>query len=78
MEHNDVIDVSCAEPSRESGIVSANTSFGFKLFAKLVEQDTGKNIFISPSSVAIALAMIYIGLHPDYILYDLTEIAENL
>lgn len=38
-------------------LVSANIIFGFKLFAEIVKQDTGKNIFISPASVAIALAM---------------------
>ncbi|MDZ7289523.1 MAG: serpin family protein [candidate division KSB1 bacterium] len=42
-------------------LVSANTTFGFKLFDKLIEYDSGKNIFISPSSVAFALAMIYNG-----------------
>ncbi|MCJ7645926.1 serpin family protein [bacterium] len=42
-------------------LVSANTIFAFKLFAEIVKQDTGKNIFISPASVAIALAMTYNG-----------------
>ena len=42
-------------------LVSANTKFGFKLFAEIVKQDAGKNIFISPSSVAFALAMTYNG-----------------
>lgn len=41
--------------------VSANTRFGFKLFAELVEKDTVENVFISPSSIAVALAMIYNG-----------------
>lgn len=42
-------------------IVEANTSFGFKLFDRVTEQDANKNIFISPSSVAIALSMTYNG-----------------
>jgi len=42
-------------------LVSANIIFGFKLFAEIVKQDTGKNIFVSPASVAIALAMTYNG-----------------
>ncbi len=42
-------------------IVSANTKFGFKLFKEIVEQEGEKNIFISPLSVSIALAMTYNG-----------------
>jgi serpin B len=42
-------------------LVSANTQFGFKLFDRLAKQDASKNIFVSPSSVAFALAMIYNG-----------------
>jgi len=42
-------------------IVSANTRFGFKLFKEIVEQEGEKNIFISPLSVSIALAMTYNG-----------------
>ena len=38
-------------------LVSANTRFGFQLSAEIVEQDAGKNVFVSPASVAIALAM---------------------
>jgi serine protease inhibitor len=44
-----------------SGLIAANTKFGFKLFAELVKQNPGKNIFISPASVAMALAMVYNG-----------------
>jgi len=42
-------------------LVSANTRFGFKLFAQALKADAGKNVFISPSSVAIALLMTYNG-----------------
>ena len=42
-------------------LINANTRFGFKLFSAVAKQDAGKNIFISPSSVAIALAMAYNG-----------------
>lgn len=44
-------------------IIAANTRFAFKLFAALVQQDSGANIFISPASVALALAMTYNGAH---------------
>jgi serine protease inhibitor len=42
-------------------LLNANTRFGFKLFSAVTKQDAGKNVFISPSSVAIALAMAYNG-----------------
>lgn len=42
-------------------LVSANTDFGLNLFEKLIEQNSGKNIFISPTSIAIALEMTYNG-----------------
>jgi serpin B len=45
----------------DSRLVSANTTFGFKLFEKVAEQDAGKNIFISPASIGLALAMTYNG-----------------
>ncbi len=42
-------------------LVSANTRFGFKLFAAVTNQQSNRNVFVSPSSVAIALAMVYNG-----------------
>jgi serpin B len=42
-------------------LIAANTQFGFKLFGEILKQDQGKNVFVSPSSVAIALAMTYNG-----------------
>ncbi|MCX5934283.1 MAG: serpin family protein [Pseudanabaena sp. LacPavin_0818_WC45_MAG_42_6] len=42
-------------------LVASSTSFGFNLFDRLAKQDPNKNIFISPSSVAIALSMTYNG-----------------
>jgi serpin B len=45
----------------DSRLVSANTTFGFKLFAEVAKQDAGKNVFISPGSVGLALAMTYNG-----------------
>jgi serpin B len=45
----------------DNRLVSANTRFGFKLFAEVAKQDAGKNIFISPASVGLALAMTYNG-----------------
>lgn len=42
-------------------LVTANTAFGFKLFSEVLKQDSQQNVFVSPSSVAIALAMTYNG-----------------
>ncbi len=38
-------------------ISDANARFGFALLSKLVQSDTGKNVFISPTSVSTVLAM---------------------
>ena len=42
-------------------LVSANTKFAFDLFNKLLTEDINRNIFISPLSISIALAMTYNG-----------------
>ena len=42
-------------------LVRADTEFGFKLFKELVGRDDSKNVFISPSSLALALTMTYNG-----------------
>ncbi|MEH1779896.1 MAG: serpin family protein [Nostoc sp.] len=46
----------------DTKIVEPSNKFGFRLFSELLKNDRGgNNIFISPSSVAIALAMTYNG-----------------
>jgi serpin B len=45
----------------ESQLVTANTRFGFHLFSAILKQDSQKNVFVSPTSVAIALSMLYNG-----------------
>lgn len=52
---------SAKEDSNLARLVSANTSFGFNLFDKLVEGNPDENTFISPVSIAMALAMTYNG-----------------
>ncbi|MBW4671918.1 MAG: serpin family protein [Cyanomargarita calcarea GSE-NOS-MK-12-04C] len=47
--------------SFDNKLVAANTRFGFKLFSELLKEDSSKNVFVSPSSVAIALAIAYNG-----------------
>src|SRR4030095_3422286 len=50
-----------ANDTVDTRLVSANTRFGLKLFAEVARQGGGKNVFISPASVGLALAMTYIG-----------------
>ena len=45
----------------DSKVVAANTKFGFKLYKEILKQDSNKNVFVSPTSVAIALSMTYNG-----------------
>lgn len=42
-------------------LVSANTKFALDLFRELIAEDANKNIFISPLSISMALAMTYNG-----------------
>jgi len=42
-------------------LVTANTNFGFKLYHEVAKAGAGKNVFISPASVALCLAMTYNG-----------------
>ncbi|WP_224412650.1 serpin family protein [Oscillatoria salina] len=35
--------------------------FGFKLFQEILQAEGDKNLFVSPTSVAIALSMLYNG-----------------
>ncbi|MEG4113588.1 MULTISPECIES: serpin family protein [unclassified Microcoleus] len=45
----------------DARLVAANTKFGFNLFNTLSKQQPNQNIFISPTSVALALSMTYNG-----------------
>ncbi len=47
--------------SIDTDVVSANTRFGFDLFNELRQTEENKNIFISPLSISIALAMALNG-----------------
>ena len=57
-----------------SQLVDANNRFGFELFARLWESSESQNVFISPQSVAIALAMTRNGTKGE----TLTEINNTL
>lgn len=45
----------------DAKLVEANTRFGFKLFQEVTKKDGNKNVFVSPTSIAIALSMTYNG-----------------
>ncbi len=45
----------------EKALVAANTQFAFKLFAELTKSNIEQNVFISPTSVALTLALAYNG-----------------
>jgi len=47
--------------STEQALVTADNSFGFKLLAAVNKEDAGKNVFISPTSVSVALGMTLNG-----------------
>ncbi|GAI85104.1 unnamed protein product, partial [marine sediment metagenome] len=47
--------------SIDRNLVSANTGFGFDIFKELILEDSNQNIFISPLSILLALAMTYNG-----------------
>jgi len=51
--------------SIDRNLVSANTGFGFKIFKELILEDKDQNIFISPLSILLALAMTYNGAMDD-------------
>ena len=60
---------------RISQLVSANNRFGFKLFARLDAASPSSNIFISPQSIAIALAILRNGT-ADETKAELTKVME--
>jgi len=44
-----------------AAIVSANNNLGFQLLAQMRTTDTGKNVFISPASIALCMEVLYNG-----------------
>jgi serine protease inhibitor len=47
--------------SVDKNLVDANTRFGFNIFRELISEDKNQNVFISPLSILLALAMTYNG-----------------
>ena len=50
-----------ANPRQNTQFQAAHTRFAFKLYQEVRKQPAGKNTFISPASVMLALAMTYNG-----------------
>ena len=61
--------------TKTNQIVSANNSFGFNLFSQIQSQQPTENIMISPSSIAIALAMTRNGATGET-LKEMTEVLQ--
>jgi len=51
--------------STERSLTASDNNFGLKLFRQIVTSESGKNIFISPLSVSMALGMTYNGADGD-------------
>ena len=47
--------------STDPVLIEANSRFAFKMFNQLVKEDKDQNVFISPLSILLALAMTYNG-----------------
>ena len=62
--HLDMFDKIALEPESgpiDGSVVRANTQFGFNLFDEIRKTEQDKNIFISPFSISVALAMTLNG-----------------
>ena len=58
----------------EGGIVAADNAFGFDVLGQVVSKDDAKNVFVSPTSLALALAIVENGAKGD----TLAGIAQTL
>jgi serine protease inhibitor len=53
--------VTSSQTGDAASMVAAQNGFGFRLFDRIVSANSGKNVFLSPASAAIALDMLYAG-----------------
>lgn len=56
-----VVSVKAGISQTPKNIPKAHNAFGFDLIKSIKQDESGKNIFISPSSIALALSMVYNG-----------------
>lgn len=54
-------EITINQSSINQRLMDANTKFGLNLFKTIVKENPKNNVFISPTSVAIALSMLYNG-----------------
>ena len=54
-------DVAREEQQIDSRLSAASSKFSFRLYEQILKERTGKNTFVSPASVMLALAMTYNG-----------------
>jgi serine protease inhibitor len=63
-ENRDIVQVSLT--AKEKSLVSSNNAFGFDMFRTINKSENpDKNVFISPLSISLALAMTYNGANGD-------------
>jgi serine protease inhibitor len=55
------IDSSLKQSKPNMQLVNANLQFGLKLFSNISKSNGDSNVFVSPTSIAIALSMLYNG-----------------
>jgi len=53
--------VALSLPEKTARIIESDNTFGFNIFRQTIENDDAANIFVSPTSIAMALAMTYNG-----------------
>jgi serpin B len=54
-------DVTLSPKQLNAQLIDANTQLSLKLFSEVVKTNPNRNVFVSPTSVAIALSMLYNG-----------------
>ena len=63
-ENSEIVQVSLT--ANQKSLVSSNNAFGFDMFRTINKsENTDKNVFISPLSISLALAMTYNGANGD-------------
>ena len=58
---NTCIDMAFSNAEEGSKLILSSTEFAFDLFRKLNTDKKGDNVFLSPTSISMALAMTYLG-----------------
>ncbi|KAG0414550.1 hypothetical protein HPB47_008285 [Ixodes persulcatus] len=54
-------EVSCEAEDNDEKLAQAHNHFGLKLLQELSRENPKSNLFVSPTSISVALAMVYAG-----------------